>query len=1014
MLSFKFVADATRAGHYFESSDDYYGKEGHRGDWLGAGVIELGLDKAGIVERALFQNLLEGELPDGKRLRVNRTRGSEERKGIDFTFSAPKSVSIQALVQEDPRIIAAHDAAVKKSLELMQEFAATRKKVRGLSFRERTGNLVVATFRHELSRAQDPQLHTHAIVMNMTRRKDGAWRALSNEDMLRNVKMIGAFYRATLAEELKQLGFELRETRKGGWELAHVSDAVIRHFSQRSREIEELLAARGQARETATTAQKQVITLASRRKKTESDRAWLREHWRQTAREAGLDLQAKPGPHADADMTVAGRARSKVARLTESAREKLTGVSRSRRAADEAVNFAIAHLAERQGIFSRAELLEVAYGRAATRTTTLEVRAALETAKTDGRLLAELPLYQTARSLNISAGELARDPKANQFKGHDDFEKLTRASWIALTMTARGQPQAQAEAAVDAAIERGALVPSEARFATPEARRSEIRILGIEKAGRGVLPAVASPETVDAMLAASDLNAGQRDAVRMVLTARDRFVGIQGLAGTGKSHMLAKAVEGIKAETARLSGRQGYRVIGLAPYASQNEALATLGMESQTLASFLARVGQQRSLDAKSIVFLDEAGVVPAHQLEKLMAIAERQGARLVLCGDRKQTHAVEAGKPFEQLQDAGMTKAFLTEIKRQKNEAIKAAVVHAANNAVPKAVEVLKPQVIEVRHDLIRYERLALSYVSLPEAERRETLIVAGTNEARRAINALVREGLALQRGDQVEVLNNVDMTRAELKSAQSYEAGQIVVPQRTYGPQLVKDEQLKVLAHDVRTNLLTAERENGQRVSFDPAKNSMLRLYERETADLAPGDWVRVCANNRNLGIFNGERYEVLAVDARHVTLKGAKTGIRLDRRRPLHLQHGYASTIHSAQGLTKNRVLVEANTKSLTSNRAVFYVAISRPRHDITLFTDDASKLAAAMSREPKKFAALELRDAMNESAVLRARTAKAAQAILAEKLRRGKSQGQAQQGVAYAAAPQRSADAATRGL
>ena len=155
MLSFKFVADATRAGHYFESSDDYYGKEGHRGDWIGAGVGDLGLQGASAVERLAFQNLLEGQLPDGKRLRWNRTRGNEDRKGIDFTFSAPKSVSIQALVQEDPRIVAAHDIAVKKSLELMQEFAATRKKVNGLSFRERTGNLVAATFRHELSRATD-------------------------------------------------------------------------------------------------------------------------------------------------------------------------------------------------------------------------------------------------------------------------------------------------------------------------------------------------------------------------------------------------------------------------------------------------------------------------------------------------------------------------------------------------------------------------------------------------------------------------------------------------------------------------------------------------------------------------------------------------------------------------------------------------------------------------------------------------------------------------------------------
>lgn len=981
MLSFKFVTSASGAAHYFETSDDYYGKEGHRGEWIGHGVIDLGLDGAQAVDRETFQNLLDGQLPNGKRIRLSQTKGSKDRKGIDFTFSAPKSVSIQALVQGDERIVAAHDAAVRKSLELMQEFAATRKKQAGLSFRERTGKLVTATFRHELSRAQDPQLHTHAIVMNLTQRADGEWRALSNEDLLKNVKLVGAFYRATLAAELTALGLDLRETRKGGWELAHIPDAAIQHFSQRSREIEQLLAARGQDRETATTAQKQIITLATRRKKAESDRAWLRQHWRQTAREAGVDLGAQDG--------FAHRASKAASRAGGAVVEKLTGRSAARKPADEAIDFAIAHLAERQGIFSRGELLEVAYGRAAIRTTTSAVEAALHKAATDGRLLPELPLFQTARSLNISAGELAKDPRASRFKGRDEFEKLTRASWIALTMSARGQTKAQAEASVDAAIRRGALVSAEARFATPEARRSEIRLLAIEKAGRGRVPAVASPETVATLLASSDLNAGQREAVAMVLTARDRFVGIQGLAGTGKSHMLSKAVQGIKAQAARLSGRHDYRVIGLAPYASQNQALASLGMESQTLASFLARTSQHRMLDRHAIVFLDEAGVVPAHQLEKLMGLIEKHGARLVLTGDRKQTHAVEAGKPFEQLQDAGMTKAFLTEIKRQNNESIRAAVVHAANNEVPAAVSVLRNTVVEVKQDARRHARIAEAYVQLPEGERRETLIVAGTNDARRAINALVREGLALPSGDKVEILTNVDMTRAELRSAQSYEAGQVVVPQRTYsgrpGETLTKGEQLRVVSHDIRRNELTVEREGGRRFCFDPSRQSMLRLYERESVDLAPGDWVRVSANDKALGICNGERYRVAAVDATHVTLKGGDTDIWIDRRRPVHLQHGYASTIHSAQGLTKNRVLVDANTKSLTSNRAVFYVAISRPRNDITLFTDDASKLAAAMSREPKKFAALELRDQRNEAMVLRTKVDRAARSKRAAQVR-----------------------------
>ena len=994
MLSFKFVTSASGAAHYFETSDDYYGKEGHRGEWVGQSVVQLGLDGAQAIDRDTFQNLLDGQLPNGQRIRLSQTKGSKDRKGIDFTFSAPKSVSIQALVKGDERIVAAHDAAVKKSLALMQELAATRKKQAGLSFRERTGNLVAATFRHELSRAQDPQLHTHAIVMNLTRRSDGEWRALSNEDLLKNVKVVGAFYRATLAAELKALGFDLRETRKGGWELAHIPDAAIQHFSQRSQEIEKLLAARGQDRGSASTAQTPIITLATRQKKTESDRAWLRAHWLQTAREAGVDLDAQSGfVHA---------VRHQAGKISEVAHEKLLGKRRSRKAADDAIDFAIAHLAERQGIFSRAELLEVAYGRAATRTTTGTVEEALEKAKTDGRLLPELSLYQTARSLNISAGELAKDPSAARFKGHDDFEKLTRSSWVALTMASRGQTQAQAQASVDSAIQRGALVAAEARFATPEARRSEIRILGIERAGRSAVAPVASKESVASMLAASDLNAGQREAVAMVLTARDRFVGIQGLAGTGKSHMLSQAVAGIKAETTRLSGKHGYRVIGLAPYASQNQALASLGMESQTLASFLARTSQQRTLDRHSIVFLDEAGVVPAHQLEKLMAIVEKQDARLILSGDRKQTHAVEAGKPFEQLQDAGMTKAFLTEIKRQKNEAIRTAVVHAANNEVPRAVAVLRHTIVEVRQDARRHARLAEAYVQLPEAERRETLIVAGTNDARRAINALVRDGLSLANGQSVEILNNVDMTRAELRSAQSYEAGQIVVPQRSYVSGLVQGEQLTVLRHDITRNTLTVQREGGVTVTFDPARHSMLRLYEKEKVDLAPGDWVRVTANDKTLGICNGERYQVGGLEAGQVILKRearngvASPDIRIDRRRPLHLQHGYASTVHSAQGLTRNRVLVDANTKSLTSNRAVFYVAISRPRNDITLFTDDAAKLSAAMGREPKKFAALELRDVANESTILRAKIDRAGRAKLAKELRvRPKAQGVQQQ-------------------
>ena len=97
MLSFQAVTSSKQAAHYFESADDYYEKEGHRGEWLGKGAEELGLTQQLQVDRESFKDILDGKLPNGVRVRFSDLR-SDDRKGMDYTFSAPKSVSLQALV----------------------------------------------------------------------------------------------------------------------------------------------------------------------------------------------------------------------------------------------------------------------------------------------------------------------------------------------------------------------------------------------------------------------------------------------------------------------------------------------------------------------------------------------------------------------------------------------------------------------------------------------------------------------------------------------------------------------------------------------------------------------------------------------------------------------------------------------------------------------------------------------------------------------------------------------------
>lgn len=964
-------------------------KNGHKGVWMGKGAEALGL--TGRADRQAYERILKGELPDGTQVRKGKTHGSKDRPGIDFTLSAPKSVSIQALAVGDKRLIEAHDKAVKAAMSEMERYAMARKKEGGKSVRENTANLVIVSFRHELSRAQDPQLHTHNIVANMTQRSDGQWRALSNEDMLRNVKMVGAFYRAQLATEVQKLGYELRETQKGQWELASVSDKAIDLFSSRSKEIERLLKARGQERDDATTMQKQIIALASRPKKTDVDRALLREYWHQMARDAKVSLDR---PETSFKTAVV----QKFEAAKDYVQEKVQGESKKDIEARKAVDFAIEHLRERQGIFSRREILEIAYGKGATRSSIDSIDKALESAKKDGRLVTELPLYQTARSLNRSSSDLVKDPNATLFKGHDEFEKLTRSSWVALTMHARGLTQEQAEAQVAEAIKKGAIVRAEERYTTQEAKKSEIRILGMERSGRGQVGAMATGAQAEALLAKGQLNEGQRDAVRMILTSENRYVGVQGLAGTGKSHMMAATMEGITSGAGEAGKAHGFKVIGLAPYASQAQELERLGMQAQTVAAFLAKKSEHIKIDNKTMIVLDEASTLPAHQMEKLMRIVEERGARMVMVGDRKQTQAVEAGKPFEQLQDAGMSMAYMTEIQRQKNETIKAAVVHAANDRIPAAVATLKESIQEVKEDRARYEKIAAAYTNLSADDRSKTLVVAGTNDARQQINGMIRERLGLRDDFKgVMTLAGIDMTRAELKAAPSYKEGQIIVPEGDYKKLgLEKGEQYEVLGHDPKANKVQVRDRHGDEMSFDPSKASMVGLYKREAISLAKGEEVTMTRNDKVLGIHRGEKFTVVDVNDKAVRLAGAGGKVvELSRGKDLHMRYSYVSTVHSAQGATNDRVLIEANTKSMTANKAVFYVAISRPRHELAIYTDDRKSLDRAMSREPKKYAALELRDTKNEAFFLKGKMDKTAAQKMAASLRKPQEQRPAEQ-------------------
>ncbi|MFV8671537.1 MobF family relaxase [Ralstonia pseudosolanacearum] len=938
------------AAHYFSSADDYYAKE-NPGEWQGEGAQHLGL--TGPIEQAQLSRLLDGQLPNGERIQTTfDPTDNKKRMGLDLTFSAPKSVSMQALVAGDREVTSAHDRAVTRALEQVERLAEARKKVKGKSYRERTGNMVIGKFRHEMSRAKDPQLHTHSVVLNMTRRSDGAWRALSNEDIFRVQHEVDAIYKAELAKGLQELGYSIRLVDdKGNFELAHISRDQIEAFSARSRVIEEALANEGKTRATATTLEKQVIALATRPRKDESDREIVKQYWVEKSRDLGIDY----GPHSQLDGrsydasggrerraqetgdSIGGRGGSR-ADAGDRDRVAATSLPTGLTPAQAVVQYAINHLTEREAVVRETALTATALRRAVGLAGPDDVRAEIKRLVGQGALIEAVPAYRMA------------DRK--------DGPALSSAGWKSYLQELKGWSGKQAQQYVNNAIKQGSLVPAEKRYTTQKALAREKAILAIERTGRGAVAPILTAAAVKTALESSPLNAGQRSAVETIVATSNRFVGIQGDAGTGKTYTVNQAVALIKQASAV---SEGYRTVALAPYGNQVKALKNEGLEAHTLASFLRT--KDKPIDGKTIIVLDESGVVGARQMEQLMRTVEKAGARMVMIGDTKQTEAIEAGKPFAQLQHDGMQTARISEIQRQKDHELKTAVEHAAEGRVTQSLAHLK-HVEELKEPTERHRAIVNDYIGLTEADRRDTLIVAGTNEARREINRMVRESLELAgNGREFETLTRVDMTQAQRRFAPSYQPGMVIQPEKDYQKAgLTRGETYRV-KEALPGNALVLERQDGTTTTINPRKATQLSVYHLERAELSVGDTVRINRNDPGRDLTNGDRMRVAGVIGGVVKLESVEQrdgrpvrALELPTNRPLHLEHAYASTVHSSQGLTNDRALIALDTKSRTTSMNLYYVAISRARYEARVYTNSVKELPAAIARRFDKTTAL----------------------------------------------------------
>lgn len=912
MFSIAKVGSSGAATHYYEK-DDYYTKDDseHKShsEWYGKGASKLNLTSK--VEKEDFKNILDGKLPNGQILGRVEDGKIVHAPGTDLTFSAPKSVSIAAEVLGDLRIYEAHRKAVLKTLGYIENnLVGTRKKSNGEMINEKVTNAIFALFQHSTSRNLDPQLHTHCIMANAAERDDGQWRSVLVKKIYESKLFIGQMYRADLAYELKQLGYDIRITpHNSGFELKEISDGLIDAFSGRAKEIAK--AAGGYEKVDAKLKAK--LALETRKPKEEVSKEQLVERWQKIMNEQiAKDREVGDGNFWDKKnpWNILGNKFElgifkEFKYFCESIKD---GIFKNVEKA--AINYAIEHLSERQSVWKTEEMLDVALKHAI---------------------------------------------------GYSTIDKIIKR--------------------LNLEVKRGNILESSDGTCTTKAMvKKEMETVDLMRSGIGETKAVYSRNKIKKCLENSTLNEGQRGAIELMLSSKDRVVGVQGYAGVGKTYMLKSARE--------LAEGNGYRMIGLAPTRSAASTLAKdTGIESLTLDKFL--VNYKRLIDSqkteedkanlkdmmkKMIVVLDEASLASTEKYYDLLKIAKELDLKVVALGDVRQLNGVGAGKPFAQAQDNGMKTAHVKEIVRQKNPKLKEAVYHSIEGNIEAAFEKLKGNIIELYKD--REPRdderdgldivAAKQWLSLSREDRENTLIISPSHSLRRSINHQIREQLKLEgelkgEGVKLVILNSKNFTQAQMSNPQSYGVGDIVLFNRSYASLgIKKGDYLEVKG--VRKNVVVLVNQEGQTVGWKPdeiggKRKGATEVYKKDFLEIKVGDRLRWTRNGDNPEVVNTKKATVVGINDKHIILKSEANQIYSIARSDnslKHLDYTYAVTAHSAQGLTINNVIgvIKAAHKHLT-NQPLFYVTMSRAIYNVIIFTENINELASSLTFKDGKF-------------------------------------------------------------
>ncbi|MGY3213947.1 MobF family relaxase [Mucilaginibacter sp. HD30] len=454
------------------------------------------------------------------------------------------------------------------------------------------------------------------------------------------------------------------------------------------------------------------------------------------------------------------------------------------------------------------------------------------------------------------------------------------------------------------------------------------------------------------------LNTQQQKAVKHALSSSDGVILITGKAGTGKTTLMKEVRQGILA-----SGKQ---IFSFAP--SSEASRGVQRSEGFDNAETVARLIQQTSghpAFKNQVIWVDEAGMLSNKDMNRILAIANAQSARIILSGDTKQHTSVERGDAMRIIeQETGLKPVTVDKIQRQTTAAYKEAVQQLSEGKVEQGFKKLDRMgaIHEITDGDARINAVAEDYCnSVGNGSGKNVLVVSPTHAEGQLVTDAIREKLKMQdiigQEDRTfTTLRNLQFTEAEKQQWESYQPGTILAfHQNAKG--IKAGSRLDVLKADEQG--VFASNKEGLDFLVPFTETAKFSVFEPRQVDITEGDKIRITANGKGEDgkhLFNGSVFQVEGFnEAGSIKLSNGST-ISEDFG---HFNLGYVSTSHAAQGKTADKVIISQSESTFkASSMEQFYVSVSRGREAVSIYTDDKEHLLDAVSQSAERISATEL--------------------------------------------------------